>query len=249
MGVALEGRGNMCYFPSSAVCCFSHVAADYECHGFVHDLQGCTPQGGGSGKAGKSQLGDRGNEGERSIVEHGRGKAEALGLQSGTQAGRSLRAERDVWSWERKAKSGNLEQIRELSGKTGFCMKCLRGRWSEIKEKESAVHIGESRDTATSSTLPFKIKQNLPTECHYWKRQFQVSHPLMSHTVQSLLTCPHLLLFIPQSYWYFWGFCWTCPYSTQKVFFKRIVCSVVGQETTHWGVELSFLPRLLSILF
>lgn len=36
-----------------------------------------------------------------------------------------------------------------------------------MKEKESAMHTGESRDTATRNTLPCKIKQNLPTECHY----------------------------------------------------------------------------------
>lgn len=46
-------------------------------------------------------------------------------------------------------------------------MKYLRGRRSEMKEKESAMHTGKSKDAATSNTLPCKIKQNLATECHY----------------------------------------------------------------------------------
>ena len=56
-------------------------------------------------------------------------------------------------SWGREAESGNMVQTPEFSGKMGLCTKQLRGRRSEMKEKESATGTGESGNTATSNTL------------------------------------------------------------------------------------------------
>lgn len=55
-----------------------------------------------------------GTQRERGVVEHGWGKAEALGLQSGSGTGRNMTAERyehgvpeeESWLWKHNAKTG-----------------------------------------------------------------------------------------------------------------------------------------------
>lgn len=242
----------MCYFlpPSSAVCCFSHVSADTSSAlGFCMICWGAHPKEEAQGKQGDPNLGIEGMGGEWATVEHGWGKAEALRLQTGWQAARNigterhgcavLREESQVWKpgenmgpqWENRILHEVSERLEAWDEREGICY-AYRKKWGYCHQQHCAMQnktkfsywvslLKEAVSGVTSTDISYcSVFINLPT--------------LISFYIPVILVFLSVLLDLSL-------------YSIS--IFQKDCCFLVGKETTHCGMELSFLPHLLWILF
>lgn len=189
----------------------------------------------------------RGEQVPRGIVEHGWGKAEAQG-QSGSWTGRNMTVERHEQGPGEKKPSLEIWCKHRSSVGKWDCAQSIWGIGSMRWKRRNLLQVQEkSRDTATSSTLQCWWTP-ATWGCHYWERQFQVSHPLLFHTAKSLLTCPHVRFAYPTH-------TLTSEYSTGPVLISVsiyqnggcLICCGKGTRA-HWGMQVSFPPHFLCIL-